>query len=199
MNKHLKQGEVSTQVSGWFPSANVVTTGSSITPYGLLLRQTLLSTGKVIIPENIKWVYAICVGGGGVLAGSAVIAKSIQPEIRIFGAEPELANDTFQSMAKGERVTIPPPDSIADGLRSPSPGKLTFPIIQELVEAILLVTEDEIREAMRMIMNHLHVIAEPSGVVGFATALFGKLPPGIKNVGVVISGGNVDPEFLKTL
>lgn len=141
----------------------------------------------------------LCVGGGGLLAGSAVIAKSIQPEIRIFGAEPELANDTFQSMAKGERVTIPPPDSIADGLRSPSPGKLTFPIIQELVEAILLVTEDEIREAMRMIMNHLHVIAEPSGVVGFATALFGKLPPGIKNVGVVISGGNVDPEFLKTL
>lgn len=141
----------------------------------------------------------VCVGGGGLLAGSAVIAKSIKPEIRIFGVEPELANDTFQSMAKGERVTIPPPDSIADGLRSPSPGKLTFPIIQKLAEAILLVTEDEIREAMRMLMANVHIIAEPSGVVGLAAALFGKLPQGIQNVGVVISGGNVDPDFLKTL
>ena len=141
----------------------------------------------------------LCVGGGGLLAGSATIAKAIRPQIRMFGAEPEQANDTFQSLAKGERVTISPPESIADGLRSPSPGKLTFPIIQKLVEGILLVTEDEIRAAMRLVMDQVKLVVEPSGVVGLAAALFDRLPKGISSVGVVISGGNVDLDFLKTL
>src|SRR5579883_214867 len=76
----------------------------------------------------------VCIGGGGLIAGCATIAKSIRPEIRIFGVEPELANDTWQSFAAGERVTIPPPETIADGLRSPAPGKLTFPVIRSCVE-----------------------------------------------------------------
>ena len=141
----------------------------------------------------------VCVGGGGLLAGCSTIAASMRPGIRVFGVEPEQANDTFQSFAKGERVTIPPPDTIADGLRPPSPGKLTFPIIQTNVEQILLVTEDEIRAAMRFLIERMKILVEPSGAVAPAAALFGKLPSGIHTAGVVISGGNVDGEVLKTL
>ena len=139
------------------------------------------------------------VGGGGLLSGCATIAKDLRPAIRIFGAEPELANDTALSMAAGERITIPPPDTIADGLRSPSPGKLTFPILQRHVESILTVTEDEIRAAMRFVLERMKILIEPSGAVGIAAALSGKLPPGIARAGIVISGGNVDLDFLKTL
>jgi threonine dehydratase len=138
-------------------------------------------------------------GGGGLLAGSATIAKSINAKIRVFGVEPELAADIHQSVAKGERVSIELPQTIADGLRTSSPGKLTFPIIQKLVEGILLVTEDEIRAAVRFLLEHLKIVAEPSGAVAVAALLFHKIPPGIKRAGVVISGGNVDLEFLKTL
>jgi len=141
----------------------------------------------------------VCVGGGGLIAGSATIAKSIRPDIRIFGVEPELANDTYQSFVKGEPVTIPPPDTIADGLRSPSPGKLTFPVIQKNIERMLLVTEDEIRAAMRLMLERTKILVEPSGAVAAAAVLFGKLPAGIERVGAIVSGGNVDGEFLKTL
>jgi len=142
---------------------------------------------------------AICAGGGGLLAGSATIAKSINPHIRIFGVEPELGNDIALSMAAGARVTNPPSDSIADGLRTPSPGALTFPIIQQFVEKILLVSEAEIRATVRFLLEQVKILAEPSGAVGVAAALFGMLPPEIKRVGVIISGGNVDLDFLKTL
>jgi threonine dehydratase len=135
---------------------------------------------------------AICVGGGGLVSGCATIAKSINPKIRIFGVEPELANDTWQSLRKGERVTIPPPETIADGLRSPSPGKLTFPIIQRLVEDILLVSEDEIREAVRFCFTRMKMVVEPSGAVSVAAALFGKLPKDVRRVGIIVSGGNMD-------
>jgi threonine dehydratase len=140
----------------------------------------------------------LCVGGGGLIAGSALIAKSIRPGIRIFGVEPENANDTFQSLAKGERVTIDPPDTIADGLRSPSPGKLTFPVIQQFVESILLVSDAEIRATARFLLERVKILAEPSGVVGLAAAIFDKLPGDVGRVGIVISGGNVDLEILKT-
>lgn len=141
----------------------------------------------------------VCVGGGGLLAGCSTIAKSIKPAIRIFGVEPELANDTALSFAAGERVTIPPPESIADGLRAPAPGKLTFPVIQRHVESILLVSEDEIRATMRFLLERVKILVEPSGAVAPAAVLFGRLPREIRTVGVVLSGGNVDLEFLKTL
>ena len=140
----------------------------------------------------------VCIGGGGLISGCATIAKSIDPDIRIFGVEPELANDTWQSLQKGERVAIPPPDTIADGLRSPSPGKLTFPIIQRHVEQILLVTEQEIRATVRFLLERMKILVEPSGAVAAAAVLFGKLPKEIRTAGVVISGGNADLDFLKT-
>jgi len=141
----------------------------------------------------------VCAGGGGLLAGSATIAKSIRPGIRIFGVEPELANDTYLSFSKGERVTVPSPDTIADGLRSPCPGKLTFPIIHRHVEQMLLVTEAEIRATMRFMLERMKILVEPSGAVAAAAVLFGKLPEDVKSAGVIISGGNVDLEFLATL
>ncbi|HEY3826254.1 MAG TPA: threonine/serine dehydratase [Bryobacteraceae bacterium] len=141
----------------------------------------------------------VCISGGGLLAGCATIAKSIKAGIRVFGVEPEQANDTALSLAAGERVTIPPPESIADGLRSPAPGVLTFPILQRHVERILLVSEAEIRAAMRFLLERMKVLVEPSGAVALAAVLFGMLPREIKSAGVVISGGNVDLDFLKTL
>jgi threonine dehydratase len=142
---------------------------------------------------------AICISGGGLLAGCSTIAKFINPAIRIFGVEPAQANDTALSFAKGERVTIAPPDSIADGLRSPSPGILTFPVMLKNVESILLVSEAEIRATMRFLLERMKILVEPSGAVAVAAVLFGMLPPEIKRVGVVISGGNVDLDFLQTL
>ncbi|HKD05189.1 MAG TPA: threonine/serine dehydratase [Bryobacteraceae bacterium] len=137
----------------------------------------------------------VCIGGGGLISGCSIIAKEIKPAIRVFGVEPELANDTWLSIQKGERVTIPPPDTIADGLRAPSPGKLTFPVIQRNVEKILLVTEAEIRATARFLLESMKILVEPSGAVAAAAALFDRLPRELENVGVVISGGNVDPEF----
>ena len=136
------------------------------------------------------------VGGGGLLSGSATIAKAIAPAIRVFGAEPEGANDTFLSLAAGKPVTIPHPDTIADGLRSPQPGALTFPVIERLAEGVLLVSDNEIREAVKFLLLRMKVLVEPSGAVPAAAVLFGKLPPGIGSIGVILSGGNVDFEEL---
>ncbi|MEO8593288.1 MAG: threonine/serine dehydratase [Candidatus Solibacter sp.] len=135
------------------------------------------------------------VGGGGLLSGCATIARHLQPGIRVFGAEPEGANDTFLSMLAGTRVAVHP-DTIADGLRAPKPGELTFPIVQQLVERIVTVTEDEIRAAMKFVLLRLKILVEPSGAVPVAAVLFRKIPREIKTIGVVISGGNVDFEVL---
>jgi threonine dehydratase len=142
---------------------------------------------------------AVCVGGGGLIAGSAIAAKAIKAGIRIFGVEPELANDTWQSFRKGERVGIPPPDTIADGLRSPMPGALTFPVIQQYVEDIVLVTEEEIRAAVRFILLRMKMLVEPSGAVAAAAVMHRKLPAGLGRVGVIISGGNIDADQVVTI
>ena len=139
------------------------------------------------------------VGGGGLAAGCSTIAKSMKPGIRVFGVEPELGNDAWQSLAKGERVTISSPETIADGLRTLAPGKLTFPILQKNLEAILLVTEAEIRAAVRLLMERVKIVVEPSGAVAVAAAIFGKLPKDARRVGLVLSGGNIDTEFFKTI
>lgn len=151
------------------------------------------------IPDDGPEALVVCAGGGGLLAGSATIAKAMRPGIRIFGVEPELANDIALSVAAGERIAIPPPDTIADGLRTPSPGKLTFPLILRHVEKMLLVSEAEIRATMRFLLERLKILVEPSGAVAVAAVLFGMLPPDIRSAGVIISGGNVDFDFLKSL
>jgi threonine dehydratase len=141
----------------------------------------------------------VCIGGGGLISGSSIAARHLQPKMRIFGVEPEIGNDVFLSLAAGKRVEIAPPDTIADGLRTPSPGTLTLPIIQRHVERVVLVTEDEIRAAMKFLLGRMKILVEPSGAVSAAAALFGKLPPGLGRVGIVLSGGNVDFDFLASL
>ncbi len=141
----------------------------------------------------------VCLGGGGMLSGCALIAKQINPKIRVFGVEPELANDYALSMKAGRPIEVDGSATIADGLRTPKPGDITFPIVQELVEDILLVSEEEILEAMRFAMTRLKIVIEPSGGVCVAAALAGKIPAGIARVGLVVSGGNVDLELLGQL
>ena len=135
------------------------------------------------------------VGGGGLLAGCSTMAKAMHPAIRVFGAEPECANDTFLSMQAGVRVAVHP-ETIADGLRAPKPGELTFPVLRKLVEQVVTVSEDEIRAAVKFVLLRLKLLVEPSGAVPVAAVLFRKLPREIRSVGVVLSGGNVDFEDL---
>lgn len=131
--------------------------------------------------------------GSGLLAGCAVAAKYLCPSIRLFGVEPEAGNDTWQSFRKGERVEIPVPKTIADGLQVQAPGRLTFPIIQQLVEDILLVSDEELIATLRFILERLKVLVEPSGAAGAAVAFHRKFDFAGKRVGVILSGGNVDP------
>ncbi|HWB82546.1 MAG TPA: threonine/serine dehydratase [Bryobacteraceae bacterium] len=136
------------------------------------------------------------VGGGGLLSGCATIAKDLQPGIRIFGAEPAGANDTFLSMQAGKRVSVDHPDTIADGLRSPRPGEFTFPVLQHFLESIVLVTDDEIRAAVKFLLLRLKILVEPSGAAPVAALLFKKLPQDLRSIGVILSGGNIDFEEL---
>jgi len=135
------------------------------------------------------------VGGGGLLSGSAMIVKNLQPAIRVFGAEPEGANDMFLSLVAGERVAVQP-NTIADGLRTPKPGELTFPVIRQLVDRIALVSDDEIRATVKFLLLRLKILVEPSGAASAAAVLFHKLPRELRSIGVVLSGGNVDFEDL---
>jgi threonine dehydratase len=132
------------------------------------------------------------VGGGGLAAGTATIACDMQPRIRVLGVEPAAGDDTHRSLAAGERVGIELPRTIADGQGAAIPGELTFPINQRLLSGVVLVTDDEIRDAMRFAFDRLKLVVEPSGATGLAAVLSARIPWTAQRVGVVISGGNVD-------
>jgi threonine dehydratase len=139
------------------------------------------------------------VGGGGLLSGCATAAKALRPDIQIFGVETEASNDWWQSFRRNERVKIPPPDTIADGMRTQQPGQLTFPVLRQYVQEILLVSDAQVIEALRFMLVRLKILAEPTGAVAPAAVLQKMVgPPGSK-VGVIISGGNVDPGLLAQL
>ncbi|HEX9000683.1 MAG TPA: threo-3-hydroxy-L-aspartate ammonia-lyase [Blastocatellia bacterium] len=142
------------------------------------------------VPE-LDFLLTPC-SGCGLLAGCAVVAKHLRSSIRVFGVEPEAANDTWQSVRKGEIVEIPIPKTIADGLQTPAPGKLTFPIVQELVEDILLVSDEELISTMRFLLERMKVLVEPSGAAAAAAVFHRKFDFSGKRVGIVLSGGNVD-------
>jgi threonine dehydratase len=141
----------------------------------------------------------VCIGGGGLISGTAIAAKGLRPKIRIIGVEPEDGNDTFLSLKAGKRVEIPPPSTIADGLRAQIPGELTFPIMQRLVDEVIVVSDAEIRAAIKFLLTRVKILVEPSGAVSAAAVLFQKLPPGLARVGVILSGGNIDYELLASL
>lgn len=139
------------------------------------------------------------IGGGGLISGSAIAAHGLHPDMPVYGVEPEDGDDVRRSLRAGARVAVPPPRTIADGLRTPMPGALTFPLIQQHVADVFTVTDDEIRAALRFALLRLKLVIEPSGAVGIAAALHGKLPDSAQRVGIVISGGNIDPALLAEL
>jgi threonine dehydratase len=138
------------------------------------------------------------VGGGGLLAGSLLAVSEPSPKLASYGVEPAAANDTTLSFQARERITIAPPDTIADGLRPTSPGELTFPIIRRYAAGMLTVGEDAIADAVRFLALRLKTVVEPSGAVPVAALMQGLAPAG-RRAGVIISGGNVDPETLAGL
>jgi threonine dehydratase len=140
-------------------------------------------------------VMLVCVGGGGLISGCATAAKGLLEDVRVVGVEPEAGDDTRRSLAAGERVRIPVPRTIADGQQLPQPGELTFPVIQERVDAIELASDPEIVAAMRFLFERLKTVAEPSGACAVAALLAGRVGDvrGLR-VGVTISGGNVTAE-----
>jgi threonine dehydratase len=127
-------------------------------------------------------------GGGGLIAGSATIARSLGVS-RVVGVEPEAGDDWRQSLARGERVRIDVPRTIADGLQADEPGRLTWEVASRLVDEVVTVTDAQIVDAMRFMFERLKLVVEPSGAVGIAAVQQGLVSGG--RIGVIISGGNV--------
>jgi threonine dehydratase len=142
----------------------------------------------------------VCLGGGGLLSGSALATKARSPHCKIYGVEPEAGNDTQQSFRKGERVKIATPITIADGAQTPMVGAITFEIIKALVDDIHTVTDAQLIEAMRFYAERMKMVVEPTGCLSLAAAV--QAAPQLKGqrVGIIISGGNVDLDrFAKLL
>ncbi len=137
-------------------------------------------------------------GGGGLLAGSAIAAKGLNSSIRVIGVEPELADDAKQSFESGKIVTVPVSKTIADGTRTTALGHMTFPLIQQYVDEICTTTERAIIEAVKFHLLRMKIVVEPSGALGLAALLSKSIEPKGK-VGVIISGGNIDPPVLQNI
>jgi len=139
------------------------------------------------------------VGGGGLIAGSAIAAHAHNPHLHVIGVEPAQAADTYQSLLAQTRVTIPAPDTIADGLRITTPGALTFPIVQQHVSQIITVSEAEISAGTQSVLLTLKQLIEPSAGTGPGALLAGKVPTTLRNVGVILCGGNIEPPVLASI
>ncbi len=137
-------------------------------------------------------VLLVCVGGGGLISGCAVAAKHKLPAIEVIGVEPEAGNDTQQSLARGEIVTIAVPQTLADGAQTTASGQLTFPIIQALVQRIATVSDAQLVSTMQFFAERMKQVVEPTGCLGAAALLEGVLDLRGARVGVILSGGNVD-------
>ncbi|AJP56266.1 serine dehydratase [Pandoraea vervacti] len=137
-------------------------------------------------------VLVVCLGGGGLLSGSAVAARALNPNIEIYGVEPEAGNDGQQSFRTGEIVHIDTPRTIADGAQTQHLGNQTFPVIRALVDDILTVTDDELVQAMQFFASRMKIVVEPTGCLAAAAVFQGKIDVRGKRVGILLSGGNVD-------
>lgn len=138
-------------------------------------------------------------GGGGLLSGSAIVAKALNPNCRVIGIEPELADDATRSFQTGTLHTVKNPPTIADGTRTPSLGeKVTFPLIMKYVDAMETVSEESIIEAVKFAFYRMKLVVEPSGALGIAALLSGRLKPRGK-AGVIVSGGNIDGPTMKMI
>jgi threonine dehydratase/serine racemase len=134
------------------------------------------------------------VGGGGLVSGVALALRDLAPDVHVFAAEPAGADDAARSRAEGRLIPQTAPNTVADGLRT-SLGEHTWPVVRDVVHDVLVVDDDAILDAMRLVWTRLKQVVEPSAAVPLAAVLHG-LPARYRHVGIVLSGGNVDPEKL---
>ena len=141
----------------------------------------------------------VCLGGGGLLSGSALAAKALPPRCAVYGVEPEAGNDGQQSFRQGSIVRIAVPNTIADGAQTQSLGRLTFEIIRRDVTDVLTASDEELIDCMRFFATRMKIVTEPTGCLAFAAArTFGKRLAG-QRVGVIVSGGNIDSQRMADL
>lgn len=134
----------------------------------------------------------VCVGGGGLLAGSLLAAEALAPQCRVVGVEPAAGNDGQQSVKAGHVVQIPTPHTIADGAQTQALGQLTFPIIQRLADDMVTASDEQLVESLRFFASRMKIVVEPTGALAFAGAQHGNVDIHGARVGILISGGNVD-------
>mgnify|MGYP001818660452 FL=1 len=137
-------------------------------------------------------------GGGGLLSGCALAAKGMDPNCRVIGIEPQLADDATKSFHTGKLHTVKNPPTIADGTRTPSLGEVTFPLVLEYVDDMQTVSESDIVEAVKFLFYRMKLVVEPSGALGLAALLGGSIQPDGR-VGIILSGGNVDGATMKQI
>ena len=141
----------------------------------------------------------VCLGGGGLLSGSALAARALSPECRVYGVEPAAGNDGQLSFRQGAIVRIEVPQTIADGAQTQALGRHTFPIIRRDVTDILTVSDAELLESMRFFADRMKIVVEPTGCLGFAAVRAAGVALAGQRIGVIISGGNVDLTRLTAL
>lgn len=145
-------------------------------------------------------VLILAIGGGGLVAGCGIAAHAIDSRLRVIGVEPETANDSYLSLQSGKRVSTAPSTSIADGLLPTAPSELPFAAMKQHLERIVLVSDAEIADSVRLLVAYSKIVVEPSGAAPVAALLSGRVPDVKgKRIGVVLSGGNLDPRTLARL
>ena len=150
-----------------------------------------------IVPELD--LLLVCCGGGGLLSGCAIATKGAAPACRVVGVEPEVADDATRSFNTRRLHTVHNPPTIADGTRTPSLGRLTFPLVLEYVDEMITVSEGAIMEAVRFAFYRLKLVVEPSGALGLAALLSEAVQVRDDRVGVIISGGNIDGPTMRLI
>jgi len=139
------------------------------------------------------------IGGGGLISGCAIAAKAMRSQISVYGVEAIGADDAKQSLKENRIISIPPPSTIADGIRTQSVGTLTFPILRQLLSEIVLVSDDEIMQAVRFAIARMKMVVEPTGAVSIAAVMQNRIPSNLKRIGVIVSGGNIDAQVLNQI
>jgi threo-3-hydroxy-L-aspartate ammonia-lyase len=144
--------------------------------------------------EALEYLFVPC-GGGGLLSGSAVASRHLAPGCKVIGVEPAAGDDATRSFRTKKLQTVRNPDTIADGARTTSLGRYTFPLVLENVNDMITVTDEDLVETMRFVWTRVKLVVEPTGVLGLAAVFKGRYAVGKARVGVILSGGNVDLPF----
>ncbi len=170
-------------------------------PYDNRLVMAGQGTVALELLEQVSGLDAVVVpvGGGGLIAGTATAVKALSPRTRVIGVEPQASDDVVRSLASGRRERVEVGATIADGQQTATPGELTWPVIQRLVDQVVTVSDEQIVGAMRVLFERCKLVAEPSGASALAALLSGTVSLPGKRVGVVVSGGNIGAHAFATL